>query len=103
MQKILKKRMHFNEYGDLEVTEVISTKDPKYANGIKYGMMYLQKNPAADSYSRLFGIDNSHGEPHIHLKERKMPVDYDWKTAMNKFDEMVREHRKTRGLHENQI
>ncbi|MFH1095797.1 MAG: hypothetical protein V1728_06280 [Candidatus Micrarchaeota archaeon] len=97
MQKILKKRMHANEYGDLEVTEVISTGDQKYADGIKYSLFYLQQNPATGRYSRLFGIDNSHGEAHIHLKGKKVAVDYDWKAVMEKFDEMARAHRKTRG------
>ena len=75
--------------GDKVICEMKKVKDSRY----KEGVMYTFRCMSADDVT-LFAIENSHGKPHIHLKGRKEDVDWDWKTAYWKFDEMLREHKR---------
>jgi hypothetical protein len=98
MQKILKKKIYRYPNNDIEIKEVLYTGDEKFKDGIKYNMAYLQHDANSDRHVRLFGIDNSHGPAHIHRDEKIEPVDYDWKIALSKFEEMVMAHIRKEGM-----
>ena len=97
MQKILKTRSFKHANGDIEIVEVLYVGNPKYADGVKFNMAYLQFNPEAGSHFRLFGIDNSHGRPHVHRRDDSEEMDCDWKTALKIFDDMIFEQIRKEG------
>ncbi len=74
---------------DIVIMEIRKVDDTKYQGGIMYTFRCMSANGET-----LFAIENSHGKPHIHYQHRKESVEYDWKTAWDKFDEMVQEHKK---------
>lgn len=77
---------------DLIIIEIKPVDDPKYKEGVMYTFRCMSA-----SGETLFAIENSHGQPHIHLKGRKEDTNWGWKTAYGKFDEMVAEHKKRTG------
>lgn len=88
---------HWLETGEKILVEVIDTKDPKYLEGIMYTFRCISTEGKT-----LFAVENSHGKPHIHLNEKKIEVEYDWKQALSKFEEMKAEYgRKTKFEHGN--
>ena len=89
MKKILKKYERLLPNGDRVMVEAIKVNNPAFKDGIIYTFRCM-----SESGETLFAMENSHGKPHIHLKERKFDTDLDWEQALAKFDEMVREHRK---------
>lgn len=74
---------------DIVIVEIKKVYDSKYQDGIMYTFRCMSSNGET-----LFAIENSHGRPHIHYRHTKESADYDWKTAWDKFDEMVREHKR---------
>lgn len=74
---------------DRVVIEVLDVGNPIYKDGIMYTFRCMTKNG-----EQLFAIENSHGQPHVHSRARKENVDYDWKTAIQKFEDMVKEHKE---------
>ncbi len=89
MKKILKKYERLLPNGDRVMVEAIKVNNPAFKDGIIYTFRCI-----SESGETLFAVENSHGKPHIHLKERKFDTDWDWETALAKFDEMVKEHWK---------
>lgn len=89
MKTVLKKHENLLPNGDLVIIEIVDVGDSKYQDGIMFTFRCM-----SESGETLFAIENSHGKPHIHLKNRKEDVDWSWKVALAKFDEMVKEHRK---------
>ena len=85
-------KYEFNN-GDKVICEMKNVKDARYKDGV----MYTFRCMSADG-DTLFAVENSHGQPHIHLKGRKEGMDWDWKTAYWKFYEMLQEHKKKLGL-----
>ena|SRR3989338_6596821 len=77
---------------DLVICEVRCVKGTKYEGGV----MFTFRCMSSDGKT-LFAIENSHGQPHIHLGGRRESVEYDWKTAYWKFDQMLREHKRKIG------
>jgi hypothetical protein len=77
---------------DLVIIEIKPVDDPRYADGV----MFTFRCMSADGKT-LFAIENSHGKPHMHLKERKEDVDWGWETAYMKFEEMIAEHKRRIG------
>ena len=78
--------------GDFVIVEVRKVNDSRY----KEGIMYTLRCMSADGQT-LFAIENSHGQPHIHWRDRKEDVEYGWKTAILKFEEMLKEHKRKIG------
>ncbi len=74
---------------DLVIVEIRRVRSPKYIDGIMFTFRCMSANGET-----LFAIENSHGQPHMHLKGKKEDVDYDWKIAYGRFDGMVAEHKK---------
>lgn len=74
---------------DLVIIEIRKVRDSKYKDGLMFTFRCMSANGET-----LFAIENSHGKPHMHWRERKEYADYDCKTAMQKFDEMLREHKR---------
>lgn len=79
--------------GDKVICEMKNVDDDRY----KEGVMFTFRCMSADGKT-LFAIENSHGKPHIHWRDRKEDVDWDWRTAYWKFHEMLDEHKKRFGL-----
>ncbi len=77
---------------DLVIYEIREVNDSKYKDGIMYTLHCM----SADGKT-LFAIENSHGKPHIHWRGRKEDADYGWKTAIQKFEEMLKEHKRKTG------
>jgi hypothetical protein len=77
---------------DKAIIEIRKVKDPKYAEGVIFTFRCMSSEGKT-----LFAIENSHGQPHLHWRNRKEDVDWDWKTAYMKFDEMMDEHMKKIG------
>ena len=75
--------------GDRVILEILKVDNPAYKDGVIYTFRCISENGET-----LFAVENSHGKPHIHLKDRKVETDWDWEQALAKFDEMVREHSK---------
>ncbi len=74
---------------DLVIIETKKVHDSKYNGGIMFTFRCMSADGAL-----LFAIENSHGQPHIHWRDRKENVNYDWRTALQKFDEMLNEHKR---------
>lgn len=89
MKTILKKHENLLPNGDLVIIEIVDVGDSKCQDGIMFTFRCM-----SESGETLFAVENSHGKPHIHLKNRKEDVDWSWKVALAKFDEMIKEHRK---------
>lgn len=83
---------------DREIVEVIKLDDTRYKDGVIYTFRYLRYVEESGAYETLFAVENSHGQPHMHIGERKYEVDYDWKQAFAKFDELRREYEGKIGL-----
>ncbi len=79
--------------GDRILVEAFKVNNPLYKYGVVYTFRCISENDET-----LFAVENSHGKPHIHLKERKIETDWDWEYALAKFDEMVREHERKLGM-----
>ncbi|GEM_PF-1046347 len=73
--------------GGIAIVEIIDIGDPKYRDGIMYTFRCMSEDG-----KMLFAVENSHGKPHIHWRNKKEYVDLDWKAAFLKFDEMLEEH-----------
>jgi len=73
--------------GDLVIIDVRLVPDSKYRGGVMFTFRCMSQKGET-----RFAVENSHGEPHIHAKGRKEPLDCDWKAAHRKFDEMLGEH-----------
>ena len=86
MQKIIRKYERWLENGDKVIVEILKVDSPKYRDGVIYTFRCM-----GDDGQLVFAIENSHGQPHIHVRGRKENVDYDWKIAYLKFEEMVDE------------
>ena len=78
--------------GDRVICEMKRVRDSRY----KEGVMYTFRCMSADGRT-LFAVENSHGKPHIHWRDRKEDVDWGWETAYMKFDKMLREHKSRIG------
>lgn len=89
MKRILKKYERLLPNGDRIIVEAFKVDNPIFKDGIIYTFRCMSE--AGETH---FAIENSHGKPHIHLKKRRFDTDWDWETALGKFDEMVTEHRK---------
>lgn len=85
--KIWKKWEYWLEDGSRAIMEVLKVDDKRYEDGMRFSYRLL----SADGET-LFAIENEHGKPHIHRKNRKDDLDCDWETGMRKFKEMVRGH-----------
>ena len=83
---------------DRVVVQVIELDDTRYKDGVMYTFRYLRYVEESGAYETLFAVENSHGQPHVHIGERKYEVDYDWKQAFAKFDELKSEYEKKIGL-----
>lgn len=89
MRKIIRKYERWLDNEDKVIVEILKVDSPKYKDGVIYTFRCMGKDGEV-----VFAIENSHGQPHIHRKDRKESVDYDWKTAYLKFEEMVDEREK---------
>ena len=89
MQKILRKYEKWLMNGDRVIVEILKVDDPKFKDGIIYTFRCMSEDGRT-----VFAIENTHGQPHIHLRTKKENVDYDWKTAYLKFEEMMDEREK---------
>ncbi len=89
MRGIIRKYEKWLANKDRVVIEVLEVDNPIYKDGIMYTFRCMTKGG-----EHLFAIENSHGSPHIHRGAKRENVDYDWKTAIMKFEEMVREHKE---------
>lgn len=89
MRRIIRKYEKWLENKDRVAIEVLDVGNPLYKDGIMYTFRCMTKDGV-----QLFAIENSHGQPHIHRGERKEAADYDWKTAICRFEEMVRAHKE---------
>jgi len=94
MRKIIRKYERWLMNGDKVIVEILKVGSEKYKDGIIYTFRYMGEDGKV-----VFAIENSHGQPHIHMRDRKENVDYDWKTAYLKFEELVdeREERIKKG------
>lgn len=75
--------------GDKVICEMRKVNDARYKEGVMYTFRCMSA-----SGRTLFAVENSHGKPHIHWREKKEEVDWDCDTAYVKFDEMLREHKQ---------
>ncbi|MCX6771406.1 MAG: hypothetical protein NTX79_05105 [Candidatus Micrarchaeota archaeon] len=89
MHKVLRKYERWLDNGDKVIVEILKVGNPKYKDGIIYTFRCMGKDGEV-----VFAIENSHGQPHIHRREKKESVDYGWKTAYLKFEEMVDERER---------
>ena len=89
MHDIFRKYEKWLSNGDRVIVEAIDVGNPIYKDGIMYTFRCIDENGET-----LFAIENSHGKPHIHMKGRKIDVDWDWEKALAEFDKWVREHEK---------
>lgn len=89
MRKVIRKYERWLVNGDRVIVEILKVGDPKFKDGIVYTFRCM-----GEDGNVVFAIENSHGKPHIHKRDRKENVDYDWKTAYLKFEEMVDEREK---------
>jgi hypothetical protein len=89
MRKIIRKYERWLENGDRVIVEILKVDSQKYRDGVIYTFRCIGKDRKT-----VFAIENSHGKPYIHKGERKEDVDFDWKTAYLKFEEMVDEREK---------
>ena len=89
MHDIFRKYEKWLSNGDRVIVEAIDVGNPMYKDGIMYTFRCIDENDET-----LFAIENSHGKPHIHMKGRKIDVDWDWEKALAEFDKWVREHEK---------
>ncbi len=78
--------------GDLVIYDVRKVNDPRYNDGIMYTFRCMSVEGKT-----LFAIENSHGQTHIHWREKKETAGYDWETAVMKFEEMLDEHKRKIG------
>lgn len=93
MNEIMMKYAILLSNGDREFFEVVKIVGSKYRDGIMYTFRYICEDGTTE-----FAIENSHGAPHIHKKERKIDVDYDWKAAIREFEQMCSEHKLRNGI-----
>ncbi len=84
MQKIIRKYERWLMNNDRIIVEILKVDNPKFKDGIIYTFRCMDKDGRI-----VFAIENSHGQPHVHRRAKKEGVDYDWKTAYLKFEEMV--------------
>jgi len=89
MSKIIRKYESWLMNGDRITVEMLKVDNPKFKDGVIYTFRCMGMDGEL-----AFAIENSHGQPHIHLRDRKENLDYDWKTAILKFEEMVTEREK---------
>lgn len=86
-KRIMKKYEYQPDGGESVFAEVVYLGDSKYADGIMYTFRCIDAGG-----NTLFAIENGHEQPHMHLKGRKIQVDYDWETAQTVFRGMIREY-----------
>ena len=86
MKVFLKNYEYCVPSGERIIVEVMEVDSSKYKDGIMYTFRCLSSEDKT-----LFAIENSHGQPHVHLRGKKTNVDYDWKAAYAKFQEMLEE------------
>jgi hypothetical protein len=89
MRKIIRKYERWLMNNDRVIVEILKVDNPKFKDGIIYTFRCMDEDGQI-----IFAIENSHGQPHIHLRTKKVNVDYDWKTAYLKFENMVDEREK---------
>ena len=89
MTRIIRKYETWLLNRDRVIVEVLYVGNPFYKDGIMYTFRCM-----TEAGEQLFAFENSHGRPHIHRGERKEIVDYGWKTALLKFEEMVDERER---------
>ena len=89
MARIIRKYEKWLQNKDRVIVEVLDVGNPVYEGGIMFTFRCM-----SEAGQQLFAIENSHGQPHLHLKGRKENMDCGWKAALAKFEEMVSEHKR---------
>jgi len=89
-KKVFKKKYaHTLSNGDLVIAEVVDVGDMKYKDGVMYSFRCIDLDG-----NTLFAIENGHEQAHVHMGKKKDIVDYDWKTARDEFECLLKEHKR---------
>ena len=94
MQKIIRDFNFEQPNNDKIIVQAIRLNDARYKDGVMYTFRYLRRIESTGTYETAFAVENCHGQPHMHIGEETYEVDYDWKQAFAKFDELKSEYEK---------